>query len=62
MTELYKNKTNFVFIFYNEQIPFIFEQSQYDRFFPILKLNESKNIYLSAGTKFKFYKTKTGKI
>ena len=59
MCELYKNKTNFIFIFDNEEFPFIFEGKQYDRILPVLKLNE-KNIYLSIGTMCKYYKTKTG--
>jgi hypothetical protein len=59
MCELYKNKTNFIFIFDNEEYPFIFEGKQFDRILPVLKLNE-KNIYLSIGTKCKYYKAKTG--
>ena len=47
MLELYKTKTNFVFIFDNEEIPFIFEEKQYNRLFPVLLLNEKNNIYLS---------------
>ena len=60
MVELYKNKTNFIFIFDNEEFPFIFEEKQYDRILPILKLNEKNTIYLSIGTMCKYYKSKTG--
>ena len=62
MVEYYKNKTNFSFIFDNEEISFIFEEKQYDRIFPILKLNEKNSIYLSQGTNINFYKTQQGKI
>ena len=61
MIEFYKNKTNFVIIFDHEEIPFIFGVNQYDRLFPILKLNEKKNIYLSVGTSIKHYSAKKGK-
>jgi hypothetical protein len=61
MSEFYKNKTNFSFIFDNEEFPFIFEEFQYDRIFPILKLNEINCVYLSKETQFKFYKKKTSK-
>ena len=62
MAELYKNKTNFIFIIDNEEFPFIFEDKQYNRILPILKLNEFKNIYLSKGTMLKYYKSDTGEI
>ena len=56
MVEFYKNKTNFIIIFDdNDEYPFIFESQQYDRLFPILKLNEKNNIYLSKGTMIKIY-------
>ena len=58
MIEFYKNKTNFVFIFDNEEIPFIFEENQYNRLFPFLNLNEKKNIFLSKGTTIKYYSSK----
>ena len=56
MIEFYKNKTNFVFIFDNEELSFIFEEKQYDRLLPILKLNEQKTVYLSIGTSLQYYK------
>jgi len=56
MIEYYKNKTNFILIFDDEEIPFIFEKNQYNRFFPILKLNEEDNIFLSIDTSIKYYK------
>ena len=44
--EFYKKKTNFIFIFDSEEeISFIFENNQYNKMLPILKLNEKKNIY-----------------
>ena len=55
MIEFYKNQTNFIFIFDDDEFPFIFEDEQYDRLFPILKLNEKKNIFLSNGTMIKIY-------
>ena len=61
MIELYKYKTNFILIFDKEQIPFIFGFIQYDRLFPILKLNEEKNIYLSKESCIKIYKPIKGK-
>ena len=57
MIELYKNKTNFILIFNNEQFPFIFGEKQYDRLFPILRLNQEKNIYLSKDSMLKIYKS-----
>jgi len=62
MIEFYKSKTNFIFIIDDEEIPFIFEKNQYNKIFPILKLNEKDNIFLSVGTMFKYYKSQTGKI
>ena len=56
MIEFYKNKTNFVFIFGNKKFSFIFEEKQYDKLFPILKLNELNTIYLSIGTSLLYYK------
>ena len=61
MIEFYKNQTNFVLIFDNEEIPFIFRENQYERLFPILKLNEKKNIFLSIGTLIKYYLPKKEK-
>ena len=61
MIELYNNKTNFILIFDKEQIPFIFGDKQYDRLFPILKINEEKNIYLSKESCIKIYKSIKGK-
>lgn len=62
MTEYYKNKTNFSFIFGKEEFSFIFEEKQFDRIFPVLKLNEEKSVYLSQDTHFKYYSPKTGKM
>ena len=62
MAELYKNKTNFIFIIDNEEFCFIFEDKQYDRILPVLKLNETRSIYLSVGTMLKYYKSKSGEI
>ena len=42
MIELYNNKTNFILIINNEHFYFIFGEKQYDRLFPILRLNEEK--------------------
>ena len=42
MIELYKNKTNFILIINNEHFHFIFSEKQYDRVFPMLRLNEEK--------------------
>ena len=56
MVEYYKNKTNFVFIFDNEEFPFIFEKKQYDRLFPVLYLCEKISINLSEGTCLQYYK------
>jgi hypothetical protein len=50
MIELYRSKTNFVFLINDEEISFKFEEKQYKRLFPILILNEKDNIYLSKGT------------
>ena len=64
MVEFYKNKTNFIFIFNKEdnkdcqEFPFIFEEVQYNRLFPILELNKKNNLYLSINTRFVFYKKK----
>ena len=62
MIEFYKNKTNFIFIFDNKEIPFIFEKNQNNRIFPILKLNEEDNIFLSIGTIIKYYKSREKKM
>ena len=42
MIELFKNKTNFILIINNEHFHFIFSEKQYDRVFPMLRLNEEK--------------------
>ena len=62
MIEYSKNKTNFILIFDDEEIPFIFEKNQYYKIFPILKLNEKDNIFLSIDTEIKYYKSQAGKF
>ena len=62
MIEYYKKKTNFIFVFDDEEMPFIFENYQYNKIFPKLILNEKTNIYLSAGTMFRYYKEKEKKM
>ena len=62
MIEFYKNKNNFIFIFDEEEVSFIFEINQYNKLLPILKLNEKNNLYLSVGTMFKYYKSKDAKM
>lgn len=60
MIAFYKNKANFIFVFYEEEISFIFEDNQYNKILPILKLNEKKNINLSIGIMLKYYIKKGG--
>ena len=62
MIEYCKNKTNFILIFDDEEIPFIFEKIQYNKIFLILKLNEKDNIFLSIDTVIKYYKAKKKKM
>ena len=45
-----------------KKFPFIFDKNQYNKIFPILKLNEKDNIFLSIDTVIKYYKAKKKKM